>query len=500
MNRERERAARRSFLRAVLGGAAALGYAASPRKLPFFRLVEDAWAQSAGATLPLRFVTMYHPHGVAAELWAQRPADTETSFDLKYENCSLQPFDDAATFGKSFKDKILVLEGVDLLSNANGHDTAGTILTGSRIDSSAGRPQNASLDQVLAVDHKLGAATPITSIALAVGNDEAKSGTTLSYGAGGVPLPKIVDPAQAFATLFGGLAPVGDAAAAAALERQRRLGKSVLDFCNKDVKRLRARLAPLEQQKLDQHTSALADLEKQLVGVSGGGTGGGAACMAPARPDASKFPKLKQYNGGEPYFDAITDAHIDLLAQGLACDVTRFATLFLNDLSFPGNPLGLPMDNHGAVAHTYNGSALGTDGQPVGAGDPASWLPLAKFNRYSYTKVARLMQKLDALGVLGSTLIYATSDMGNPARHSTRNVPTVLAGGAAGKFRMGRRLRMSADCPESSPWCGPAEPTFKAATNNHLLVSIAQAFGVSLDKFGTQPDPGLTTGAMSGLT
>jgi hypothetical protein len=489
--RQAERATRRSFLRAVTAGAAAVPFFT---RLPFFKLVEDAYAQSMGATLPLRFITMYHPHGIAAELWAMRAGDTETTFDLSYANCSLQPFDDAATYGKSFKDKLLVLEGIDHLSNANGHDSAGTILTGSRIDSSAGKPQNASLDQVLAVDHKLGAATPITSIALGVGNDETKSGTTLSYGGGGAALPKIIDPAQAFATLFGGFAPANDPAAAAALARQRKLGQSVLDFCNADLKRLRARLAPLEQQKLDQHASALGDLEKQLTGLAAG-----AVCTPPARPDASRFPKLKQYNGGEPYFDAITDAHIDLIAQAFACDVTRFATLLMADLSYAGNPLGLPADNHGAVAHTYNGSPVGTDGQPVGSGDPATWTPLAKFNRYSYSKVARLMQKLDQLGVLPNTLIYATSDMGNPARHSTRNVPTVLAGGANGVFRMGRRLQMAPDCPAASPWCGPADATFKATTNNHLLVSIAQAFGVSLDTFGTQPDPQLTTGALAGL-
>ena len=58
--------------------------------------------------------------------------------------------------------------------------------------------------------------------------------------------------------------------------------------------------------------------------------------------------------------------------------------------------------------------------------------------------VAALMQQLDPLGVLDSTLIYVSSDMGNPALHSTRNVPTVLAGGTNGQFRMGRRLKMTA--------------------------------------------------------
>ena len=221
--------------------------------------------------------------------------------------------------------------------------------------------------------------------------------------------------------------------------------------------------------------------------------------MVPPRPDATLFPSLKQYNGGEPYFDAITDAHIELIAQAFACDITRFATLMMADLSYAGNPLGLPADNHGAVAHTYSSSPVGANGSPVGAGSPDTWVPLAKFNRYSYGKIARLMQRLDALGALDSTIIYASSDMGNPALHSTRNVPTLLAGGVNGLFRMGRRLKVQPDCPSTSPWCAPGDANFKAITNSRLLVSIAQAFGVQLTSFGTQPDATLTAGALDGL-
>ena len=141
---------------AVGAGAAAL---------PFYRLLEDSVAQAAGETLPLRFIGVYHPHGIAAEYFAMLNGtfsgleDTETDFDLTYTNsstqCVLQPFDDAATYGKSFKSKILVIEGIDLLSNANGHDSAGTILTGSRIDD-RGKPANSSLDQFLAVETEAG--------------------------------------------------------------------------------------------------------------------------------------------------------------------------------------------------------------------------------------------------------------------------------------------------------------------------------------------------------
>jgi hypothetical protein len=481
-------ATRRSFLRAVGAGAAAL---------PFYRLLEDSVAKAAGETLPLKFVTIYHPHGVAAEYYAMQSADTETNFNLTYANCSLQPFDDAATYGKSWKSKLLVVEGVDLLSNANGHNTAGTILTGSRIDESASKPLNSSLDQFLAVEKMLGAATPITSIALGVGDDQTAVGSTLSYGVGGAPLPKIIDPVQAFNTLFANFVPSNDPAAQAAAMRQRALGQSVIDFVSGDINRLRTRLAAAEQQKLDQHLSALADLEKQLPGAMGST---GPTCTAPTKPDASKFPKLKRYNGGEPYFDAIANAHIDLIAQALACDVTRFATLLLNDGPYDGGALTVDEDIHGKVAHAYNPSPVGNDGWP-GAGDPTTWVPLAKFNKYAYSKVARLMQKLDALGALDNVLIYASSDMGNPSRHSTHNVPTILAGGVNGLFRMGRRIKAAADCPSSNVYCGPADATFsKAGANNHLLVAIAQAFGVSINTFGTQQDAGFTTGPLSGLT
>ncbi|MEP6655330.1 MAG: DUF1552 domain-containing protein, partial [Myxococcales bacterium] len=245
--------ARRSFLRGVGTGFAAL---------PFFKLLEDSYAKAAGDMLPLRFVTMYHPHGIAQEYFGMQPGDTETAFNLDYPNSSLVSFN-----APELKSKVLIIEGIDLLSSANGHDTAGTILTGSRIDASGQKPLNASLDQVLAVDQKLGAATPVTSIALGVGTADTKSGSTLSFGPGGTALPKIIDPVQAFNLLFANLVVPNDPAAAAAAMRQRTLGQSIIDFVRGDIGRLTPRLAQPEKDKLDQHLTSLRDLEKQIMPV-----------------------------------------------------------------------------------------------------------------------------------------------------------------------------------------------------------------------------------------
>jgi hypothetical protein len=436
---------------------------------PLLRALEHSVAHAAGAPPPLRFVTVYHPHGIAAETWAMRSADSEDNFSLTFTEplsgarCPLEPL-------APYKSKLLVIEGLDLLSNAKGHDSAGTILTGSRINTSLQRAQNASLDQFLAVDHGLGKSTRVSSIELAVGTDTAVPGETLSYGAGGMPLPKIIDPVRAFDRLFGGLWPSDDPATREAALRRQRLGKRLVDFLAADARRLEARLAPAERRKLDQHMTALADLEKHLAPMT---TGERPACPSPVRPAAAGFPKLKRFFGGEPYFDAIADAHIDLVALAFACDVTRFATLLLGDLSYAGNPLALPIDNHGGVAHTYEAG-----------GAPGTWALLATFNRYAYGKLARLLDRLTEYGVVDSTLVYASSEMGNPSTHSTRNVPTVLAGGVNGKLRMGRRLKTPADA---------------TTANNHLLVSIAQAFGVAIDSFGSQPDPADRSGALAGV-
>jgi hypothetical protein len=113
---------------------------------------------------------------------------------------------------------------------------------------------------------------------------------------------------------------------------------------------------------------------------------------------------------------------------------------------------------------------------------------LAIQNRYSYTKVARLLSRLDEAGVLADTIVHVSGDMGDPARHSSRCVPTLLAGGCGGRFHMGRYVDLRrAGQKEGVP-------------NNRLLVSIAQAFGVELSSFGHAADPRVITGRLDELT
>ena len=93
------------------------------------------------------------------------------------------------------------------------------------------------------------------------------------------------------------------------------------------------------------------------------------------------------------------------------------------------------------------------------------------------TKVARILDKLSKIpegngSVLDNTIVLWTSCMGDPTAHSLRGIPMVLAGGAGGKFRMGRYVKYT------------VEDKAGVTPHNQLLVSLAQAFGVNVNTFG----------------
>ncbi len=447
------RTSRRAFLSALGASGALLGLEPASGAKP-----------STASGRPLRLVCVYMPHGRAHELFQPRDG-----FDIAFPDATLAPFDDPKTYGRSFKNELLVVDGIDLSAGiavgTTGHDAPRAIFTGSGADG-----KNPSIEQFLADEQGLGAETPHTSVVLGVGNDASDIGSNVSWARGGTAIPKWIDPAQTFAELFG--TPLG--AQQQELERERKAGKSVLDAVRSDLGRLAARAPASERAKIDQHAQALREIEKRLVGVR-------RDCSAPEPPDSAKFPRLRAFGGGEPYLDTVTDLQIDLMARALACDITRFSSLFLADLTRTGLVPDLPIDVHGDVAHRYDAR---TDKHP---GKPETWRALGIQNRYAHSKVARLLQRLYEAGVLADTIVYASSDMGDPALHSSRSVPTLLLGGAGGRFKMGRYVDLRR----------PGK--YEGTPNNRILVSICQAFGVETNRFGHAADAAIVTGRLEEL-
>jgi hypothetical protein len=459
--------------------------------LPFFKLLERSAVQAQDSDAPTRLVTVYHPHGAASPLYARQSGETESEFDISYADCVLRSFDDAATYGVSFKDKLIAVDGIDLVAGIvggkTGHDAVAGIFTGST-DSNG--PLNSSLEQFLAVDQGLGADTRFSTLVLGVGVGGSAATENISYGAGGVLIPKIINPQETFNLVFADLVASQDPTAAAELERQRALGKSVLDYVAGDIQRLRPRLAAPEQSKLDLHLTTLRELEKRLQAVEG-------ACSLPADPGT--FQYTETWNQGGPFLHEITQLQLGFLAQAMACDLTRFASVFLCDLSRGADQgtgiTDVPNDNHEGLAHMYRPPVY--DGtQLVEPGDPATWSNLGKMNHYSYSTIAAFMQQLHEAALLDDTLIYMSGEMGDPSLHSSVNVPTLLLGGAGGKFPMGRRIVLKTNCPMNQRWCSGQE---QYVPQNRILVAIAQAFGVEIESYGAGSDSSVNDGALSEL-
>jgi len=472
---------RRSFLKAIGSSAVAL---------PFYRLLESsvAFAQTSGS--PLRFLFITTPHGTAYEYW--RPQGTETAFNISYPNAILAPL-------APFQSKINVIDGVDMRVQCEdadfGHLGTQSLLTGVGVTQSYGTdsvPSGAeSLDQNLA--RQLGGATAFRSLELSLGDWDHY--WTLSFDQTGSAVPRVNNPLTVFNRVF---ANVHTGAPDAALLRQLAEKKSILDAIQSDIGRLQTRLGPTEKQKLDQHLTSIRDIEARLSSTAT------ATCTVPPKPsgDWSSTASIDEYFDPQflSEFGNICDLQLDMIGQAFACDLTRFATL---QILHSGAEVGMPyvdpslanLDIHADIAHKYS----------YGSGDSVSNL-LATMQRWFATKVARIINTLSQIPegdgtVLDHTIILWMSDQGDPANHYYNNIPTVMAGGANGKFRMGRYVKYTSEvdpyCPATNNNCSnPASSNLTWLTpHNQLLVSICQAFGLTNNTYGwtgsTGPLPNL---------
>lgn len=452
---------RRKFL-------AALG--ATGAAMPFAKMLQSSVAEAQSAT-PLRLILMVSPHGTVPELWT--PKGSETDFDISYADAILAPL-------AKHKSRLFIPTGVDMrVLYEKGADTGHqggpcSLFTGTQAVQKGGDlyPTGASIDQALAA--KLGGVTKFRSVQLGV---MAQAGQTsfdsFIFGDGGARLPSIDDPAKAYTRLFADLTASGDAGADAAAKAIAKK-QSVLDSVKGDINRMRAKLAGPEKAKLDAHLAALQDIEAR-IGAAAPTTVG---CVKPAQPSKA---------GSSPdQIPNITKAQLDIIAQAVACDLSRFFSL---QWLYAGNPtqmpwLGLNMNLHDDVAHR------------ISAGKDVR-LQLALINNWYASQIAYLMDKLDAIPegdgtALDNTIILWGNELGNPEAHDNMDQPFLIAGGAAGKFQMGRWMQNKIQ--DSIDVVTPSK--FKTMTaHNNILTSIAQAFGVQQDYFN-DPD---YTGTLPGL-
>ncbi|HVY47742.1 MAG TPA: DUF1552 domain-containing protein [Minicystis sp.] len=409
---------RRRFLRGVGGIVLALPFleSAGPRG-------------AAAAPPPKRFVVMFTANGTVKELW--RPTGTETSFTLSPILSPLAPY----------KDKLVVIDGVDEESSYHGpgdagHSSAmGHLLTGTElIDVGQGEfwAGGISVDQLIA--QRVGQHTQLGSLELCVEDHPASVQTRMCYAGKKQPVPPEADPRAAFQRAFAVVPPE--------LVAKR---KSVLDAVSDDIASLRPKLGADDRQRLDQHLAAVRDVETRLPTH-------GPACTPkePAAVDPNDF-------------QAAAKLHMDVLALALSCDVTRVASLqFSTARSLTVFPWLALEEQHHDISHQS-------------LDDPAVVQKIQTINTFYAKQMAYLVGALATMDdgdgkLIDRCAVLWANEMSVGQAHNRRAIPYVLAGGCGGAYATGRFLDLTN--PKGNP------------THNQLLLSLCHAMGVEVQTFG----------------
>lgn len=443
---------RRTVLRGLGGAAIAL---------PLLDAMRGRSASALDPKPPKRLIVMYTPNGtIAHNFW---PDGTEHNFTLPKILAPLAPY----------KDKLLVLRGIDMLSSLTGpgdaHQkgtgqclTARPLLQGSfagDAGQSAGWASGISIDQRVA--NHFGSATPYASLELGVAVEGSTVRSRICYRGAGQPLPPENDPYAAYQRLFADA--LQDPVEA---ERMAKRRATVLDAVADQHRELRDRLGAEDRIKLENHLLTIEEIRTRL-----------------AKPTMQFGGVCQPLDQGNEILDPTIVANMpqigrlqmDLLAMAFACDLTRVASLMWTQSTAPHVYSFLDpaiIEGHHSIAHK-------------GDEDEVKVKQNTKINTWFAEQLAYLIGALSAIPeddgtVFDNTVILWTNEQAKGNNHDRANMPYVLAGSAGGYFDTGRYLKLPAQTP-----------------HNKLLVSLLHAMGVDDESFG---DPQYGKGPISGLT
>ena len=388
-----------------------------------------------------RLGCVYVPHGAIMDRWT--PAAAGAGFEF---TPILQPLE-------PFRSSVVVVtnltrpeQGVD----TNHAGAPASWLAGVPPKRTAGPDYSLgiTLDQVVA--RQIGQDTLMPSIELATEDFSGLVGdcapgfscaymNTLSWQSETAPLPMEINPRAVFEQLFGGGGSREDRLA------RMRTDRSLLDFVAEDLRDVRAGIGAGDRVRLDQYLDHVREIERRIQR---------------AERQAHEIPDVPSAPVGVP--DAFED-HVrllfDLLFIAYQADLTRVFTFMLGrELSQRTYPNIGVTEPHHSISHHGN--------------RPQAIEAHATVNTYHVSLFAEFIERLrttpDGDGsLLDHSLIVYGSGMGNGNVHSADMLPTVLVGSAGGAVKGDRHV--------------VAEPL---TPNADLLISVAEAFGAELERFG----------------
>jgi len=419
---------RRSFLKA----------AGATLALPFLDAMVPIWARTTADETPRRFIGICNNLGVRPESFF--PNDTGRGY-------TLSPYlEELATFRQQFT----ILSGVSHPGVDGSHSSDVSFLTAAPHPGGGGFRNTISLDQKIAM--ALGHHTRFPSLTLGVNAKEGRR--SLSWTDSGVLIPCEDSAAAVYQKLF----LQGSPAEIEEQMRKLKLGESIMDSLADQSKSLNRKLGKNDRERLDQYTTAVREVEQR---------------MASAR-DWEKLPKPKTTvpqpedpNERSAYMEK-TRLMYEMAQLAIATDSTRSVTLLLDSTNSPTITVpGAKITDgyHNLSHHGKNESKLAQ----LHAIDCSHMKLLGKL-------LADLQSSPEGNGnLLERTTVVYGSNFGDANKHTTDNMPILVAGGG---FKHGQHL------------------AFDKAHNYplpNLFVSILQRMGIETEQFAS------STGTFRGL-
>lgn len=392
---------RRTFLR---GAGVCLG-------LPLLEaMVPALTAEKLTAAAPVRRLGfVIYPLGVDQDRW--RPKGEGAGFQFSEALAPLAPH----------RGKMVVMSGLSSdpdRSKAGFHDRAlASFLTG--VEPAKGKVHvGISVDQLAA--QTLGKDTQFASLELSTENNNGgaahvgpvfKSATT--------PLPFEFNPRRLFERLFGEGGRIDPAAAAA----RDAADRSSLDSVTERITELKAKLGAGDRRKLEEYVESIRDVERRVQVAS--------------RKRPTDLPEMSRPAGVPDSWPEHVKLMFDLQTLAVQADLTRVWTFMYareaTSINYPH--LDISMGHHEISHHNFEKDKLDA---------------LAKINVDQSRLFAYFLSKLDSIKegnstLLDHSLILYGSNLSVPTSHSQRDLPIILAGGAAGRIAGGRYLKFPGD-------------------------------------------------------
>ncbi len=425
---DRRTLSRRTFLR---GAGVAMA-------LPLLESMAPVFARARQPETPRRMFAVCNNLGLLPDRFF--PKNSGRNYELSPYLAELE----------AYRDDFTILSGVSHPGVDGSHSSDVSFLTCAPHPGGGGFRNSISIDQFIA--GKIGHLTRFPSLSLGVNASLGRR--SLSWTDAGVLIPCENRASSVYRKLF-------LQGSKEEIERQVRklqLGESIMDTLAQESKALTRRLNSTDRDRLDQYTTAVREAEQRLA-------------MARAwerKPKPTAPVGMPSDPSNRNAFMQMTRLMYQMAQLAFQTDSTRCITLLLDGNNSPAIKIAGTKITDGYHNLSHHGM------------NPEKLAQLDAIDRAQMKLFGELIRGLKGIeetdgNLLKNTVVMYGSNFGDANKHTTTNMPVLIAGG---RLKHGQHLAFD-------------------RTNNYplpnLFISMMQSMGLRTEKFAT------STGPMQGL-